>query len=254
MSSRLKKVLEKKGLLNIYCTAGYPKLNDLPIIVNSLHDAGVDMVEIGIPYSDPVADGPTIQHSNAVALKNGITIDLIFEQLKLCNTEIPKIVMTYFNPIFKYGLDRFCTQCKAVGIEAVIIPDLPISIYLSRYKTQFETHGIHPVFLITPETPLKRLQEIDQISCSFIYAVSSSSTTGKSTGIDKTGEYVTGLKSLPVKHPILVGFNIRTAKDLAYVQSHAQGGIIGSAFIQYLGENKETAQACKAFVKHITKK
>ena len=132
----LKKVLEikKEGLLNIYCTAGYPELNDLPTIVNALHDAGVDMVEIGIPYSDPIADGEIIQQSNAVALKNGITIDLIFEQLEKCHKDIPKIVMTYFNPVFKYGLEHFCEQCQKVGVDGLIIPDLPLNLYQSMYE------------------------------------------------------------------------------------------------------------------------
>jgi len=252
--STLKKVLEtkKEGLLNIYCTAGYPQLNDLPTIVNALHDAGVDMVEIGIPYSDPIADGETIQQSNAVALKNGITIDLIFEQLKQCNKDIPKIVMTYFNPVFKYGLEHFCQQCQKVGIEGIIIPDLPLDLYESTYKKLFQTYGLNPIFLITPQTGKERLKFIDELSSTFIYAVSSSSTTGKTTGINEGSAYLSGLKDLGLQHPVLVGFNISTSEDLALVHEHAQGGIIGSAFIKCLRENASPEEACHAFVKQIT--
>ena len=252
--STLKKVLEtkKEGLLNIYCTAGYPQLNDLPTIVNALHEAGVDMVEIGIPYSDPIADGETIQKSNAIALNNGITIDLIFEQLEQCNKSIPKIVMTYFNPVFKYGLEHFCEQCQKVGVDGIIIPDLPLDLYESTYKKLFQTYGLSPIFLITPQTSGERLKFIDQLSSTFIYAVSSSSTTGKTTGINEGSAYLTGLKDLGLQHPVLVGFNISTSEDLALVNKHAQGGIIGSAFIKHLNENSSPREACHSFVKQIT--
>jgi len=254
--STLKKLLEtkKEGLLNIYCTAGYPRLNDLPTIVNALHEAGVDMVEIGIPYSDPIADGETIQESNAIALKNGISIDLIFEQLKLCTKDIPKIVMTYFNPVFKYGLERFCQRCQELGIEGIIIPDLPLDLYQSRYKKLFQNYGLSPIFLITPQTSKERLKLIDGLSSRFIYAVSSSSTTGKTIGINGGSAYLSGLKDLGLQQPILVGFNIGTAKDLAHVQEHAQGGIIGSAFIKHLGKYTDPIKACHSFVEQITKR
>ena len=251
----LKKVLEtkKEGLLNIYCTAGYPELNDLPTIVNALHDAGVDMVEIGIPYSDPIADGETIQQSNAVALKNGITIDLIFEQLEQCNKDISKIVMTYFNPVFKYGLEYFCQQCQKVGVDGLIIPDLPLDLYQSMYEKLFKKYRLSSVFLITPQTSPERLKFIDDLSSTFIYAVSSSSTTGKITGINKSDTYLSGLKDLCLKHPILVGFNISSSEDLAHVNQHAQGGIIGSAFIKHLRGNKSLEEACHSFVRQMMK-
>ncbi len=250
----LKNLLQtkKEGLLNIYCTAGYPKLNDLPIIVNALYKAGVDMVEIGIPYSDPIADGETIQESNKVALNNGITIDLIFEQLKQCNEGIPKIVMTYFNPVFKYGFERFCQQCENVGIDGVIIPDLPLDLFQSSYKKLFDTHELSFIFLMTPQTSTERLKCIDELSSTFIYAVSSSSTTGTSNGLKDASDYLSGLKDLGLTHPILVGFNISKSQDLALVQQHAQGGIIGSAFIKYLRDKPSLEDACHAFVKEIT--
>lgn len=253
--STLKKVLDtkKEGLLNIYCTAGYPKLKDLPKIVNALHDSGVDMVEIGIPYSDPIADGETIQKSNAVALNNGITIDLIFEQLKACNPDIPKVVMTYFNPVFKYGLEQFCKNCQAVGVEGIIIPDMPLGLYQASYMKMFKDYGLSPIFLITPQTSKERLRLIDDLSSTFIYAVSSSSTTGKATSLGSTNNYLSGLKDLGLKHPILVGFNISTADDLALVQKNANGGIIGSAFIKYLGDKSSPEEATRQFVEEITK-
>tara|TARA_B100001741_G_scaffold25239_1_gene18400 strand:- start:2964 stop:3731 length:768 start_codon:yes stop_codon:yes gene_type:complete len=251
----LKKVLEtkKEGLLNIYCTAGYPELNDLPTIVNALHDAGVDMVEIGIPYSDPIADGETIQQSNAVALKNGITIDLIFEQIEKCYKDIPKIVMTYFNPVFKYGLEHFCEQCQKVGVDGLIIPDLPLDLYQSMCEKLFKKYGLSSIFLITPQTSPERLKYIDDLSSTFIYAVSSSSTTGKISGINTSDRYLSGLKDLGLKHPILVGFNISTSEDLALVNQYAQGGIIGSAFIKHLRKNSLLEEACHTFVRQTLK-
>jgi len=252
----LNEKLEQKpnGLLNIYCTAGYPQLNDLPTIVNALHEAGVDMVEIGIPYSDPIADGPTIQESNGIALANGITMEKIFEQLELCNPEIPKILMGYFNPVLQFGLERFCKRAQETGVDAVILPDLPMDVYERQYKALFEEYGLSNIFLITPQTSLDRIKQIDALSTSWIYAISSSSTTGKAQGLGTAGSYLEGLKSLPVSKPILVGFNISTAADLSLVHEHAQGGIIGSAFIRHLKGKADVAQATKEFVHSITSK
>lgn len=242
------------GLLNIYCTAGYPNLNDLPTIVNALHDAGVDMVEIGIPYSDPIADGETIQQSNKIALENGITIKKIFEQVKACTPEIPKIMMGYFNPVLQYGIERFCKQAKDSGVDALIIPDLPIEIYESRYRAIFEQHGLSNIFLISPHTTEERMRKIDELSDSFIYAVSSSSITGHGQGIASSETYLQGLKELALSRPVLVGFNISSDDDLAMVHQHANGGIIGSAFIRHLQDRKDIAQASQEFVSTITSK
>lgn len=249
---KLKSALSADGLLNIYCTAGYPALNDLPKIVNALHEAGADIVEIGMPYSDPIADGPTIQRSNKIALENGVNIKVIFEQLKACNPEIPKILMGYFNPVMQYGIEKFCAQCEETGVDGLILPDLPIELYEKRYKTLFESHGLSNIFLITPQTSMDRIRKIDALSSTFIYAVSSASTTGKGEGLSGATDYLRGLKLLPVTHPILVGFNISKSEDLALVQEHARGGIIGSAFIKYLKDKEDVAEASKSFVKYIT--
>lgn len=250
----LQETLEKKphGLLNIYCTAGYPTLDALPNIVNALHEAGVDMVEIGIPYSDPIADGPTIQESNSIALANGITIERIFDQLADCTPEIPKILMGYFNPVLQYGVERFCQRAQAVGVDALILPDLPLAHYERHYQHIFERYDISLVFLITPQTPIERIKKVDELSTSFIYAVSSSSTTGNVGGLKQANHYLEQLKTLPVTHPILVGFNIATPADLAMVQRHAHGGIIGSAFIKSLKGQGDVAAASKQFVQYIT--
>jgi len=243
-----------KGLLNIYCTAGYPTLNDLPTIVNALSDAGADMVEIGMPYSDPIADGPTIQESNKIALDNGINIGLIFDQLEKCKPEIPKILMGYFNPVMQYGMEKFCARCEETGVDGLILPDLPIEIYERKYKALFEAHGLSNIFLITPHTSMERIRKIDSLSSTFIYAVSSASTTGKGDGLSAATDYLSGLKSLPVSHPILVGFNISEPEDLTLVNEHANGGIIGSAFIKFLKGKTDVAEASKNFVDFITAK
>ncbi len=239
------------GLLNIYCTAGYPNLGDLPTIINALHRAGADMVEVGIPYSDPLADGPTIQESGSIALKNGITIEKIFEQLATCKAPIPKILMGYFNPVLQFGVKRFCQYCQETGVEGVILPDLPLEVYEKKYKAVFEAHGISNIFLITPHTSIERIKKIEALSTSFIYAVSSSSTTGNTQGLGGTNEYLEGLKSLPIKCPVLVGFNISTPHDFALVNRYAQGGIIGSAFIRHLKGKDDIALASSEFVKYI---
>ena len=253
---KLKKILAEKpsGLLNIYCTAGYPSLNDLPIVVNALHDAGADMVEIGMPYSDPIADGPTIQESNKIALENGINIGLIFEQLERCRPEIPKILMGYFNPVMQYGMEEFCARCAETGVDGLILPDLPIEIYERKYQALFESHGLSNIFLITPQTSAERIRKINSLSSTFIYAVSSASTTGKGEGLSAAADYLERLKSLPVSHPILVGFNISEPKDLYLVHEHANGGIIGSAFIKFLKGKGDVAEASKDFVDYITSK
>lgn len=251
--NKLQKRLSEKpnGLLNIYCTAGYPALNDMPKIVNALAEAGADMVEIGMPYSDPIADGPTIQESNKLALENGITIEKIFDQLATCDAEIPKILMGYFNPVMQFGMEKFCQRCKETGVDAVILPDLPLEIFEQKYKDLFAAYDLSNVFLITPLTSLERMRQIDALSSTFIYAVSSSSTTGSGGGLSEGSDYLRGLKSLPISHSILVGFNISRPQDLALVNQYAHGGIIGSAFIKYLKDKTDVAEASKSFVDYI---
>jgi tryptophan synthase alpha chain len=241
----------KEPLLNIYFTAGFPQLNSMPQILEGLETAGVDMVEIGIPYSDPLSDGPTIQDSNSIAIKNGITTELIFDQLAECNSSIPKIMMGYYNAVYLYGVEKFCAQCKKNGVSAVILPDLPIDIYLDKYKPIFNKYGISVIFLITPETTEERIQFIDEHSTSFIYAVSSSSTTGKGTGIKSAQPYLEKLKAMNLNSPIMIGFNISTKEDFDFATTYDSGGIIGSAFIKHIKESKNLKQDTTSFIQSI---
>lgn len=241
----------KKPLLNIYFTAGYPELNSLPEILSNLEKYGADMVEIGIPYSDPLSDGPTIQKSSSIAIQNGITTDLIFDQLASCPTSIPKILMGYFNTVFLYGIEKFCIKCKENGVSGVILPDLPIEIFQEEYRSIFDKYGISFIFLITPETNESRIRYIDSCSTSFIYAVSSSSTTGKGAKIQSAESYLSRIKEMNLRSPVLVGFNINTKADFDFVSSFAAGGVIGSAFIRQITGIKELEQKIKTFIHAI---
>jgi tryptophan synthase alpha chain len=241
-------------LLNIYFTAGYPHLESMSEILLGLEEAGVDMVEIGIPYSDPLSDGTTIQNSSAIAIKNGINTNLIFDQLAKCPSSIPKILMGYFNAVYIYGIETFCKKCKENSIVGVILPDLPIDIYQEKYKELFEEHGISFIFLITPETSESRIRYIDECSTSFIYAVSSSSTTGNNTSIKSSEEYLSRLKKMNLNNPLMVGFNISNKEDFNFVASYASGGIIGSAFIKHIAGSKNLKLDTKTFIKSIREK
>ncbi len=240
-----------KNLLNIYVTAGFPRLNSLTEIIPALSDSKVNIIEIGIPYSDPLSDGPTIQKSNMKALDNGITLDLIFEQLKEINTDVPLVLMGYFNSMLQYGIDNFVQQCTEAGVSGLIIPDLPIEIYLRDYKEILDKHGLSNIFLVTPNTTEERLQLIDQHSNSFIYAVSSSSTTGNNKEVDSAAAYLQKLKSQNLSTPFLVGFNIRNKENFQFVNQYASGGIIGSAFINHIADSNNLSVDTKAFVNSI---
>ena len=240
-----------KRLLNVYFTAGFPELNSMSEILTSLEGEKVDMVEIGMPYSDPLSDGPTIQDSNNIALQNGITTDLIFDQLEKCASKVPKIMMGYFNAVYLYGVEKFCERCQKVGVSGIILPDLPIDIYLDQYRDIFERYQLSNIFLITPETKPERIRFIDEHSTSFIYAVSSSSTTGKGTGIQSSQPYLERLKSMNLKTPIMVGFNISTKEDFDFASSYASGAIIGSAFIKHIKESKQLKNDITRFIQSI---
>lgn len=243
-----------QNLLNLYFTAGYPKLDSLTELLPALEAAGADLVEIGIPYSDPLSDGPTIQQSSTLALENGITLDLIFQQLDSVQTMLPKVMMGYYNTVLQYGMERFCERCASVGISGLILPDLPIEFYLEHYADMFKRFGLSNIFLVTPETSEARIHYIDQHSTSFIYAVSSSSTTGKKAGIQEAEAYLKNLQSLKLAHPFLVGFNISKAADFAFACRYARGGIIGSAFIQHLSQHVDLSTATHQFVQLITQR
>ena len=202
------KLRESKKLLSIYFTAGYPNLNDTVTIIQDLEESGVDMIEIGLPFSDPLADGPTIQASSTQALKNGMTTTLLFEQLKdIRNTvTIPLIIMGYFNPILQYGVEAFCEKCQEIGIDGLIIPDLPVEVYHEEYKAIFDKYGIINVFLITPQTSDERIKYIDSISNGFIYMVSSSSTTGAKVGFgEEQTNYFKRIANMNLNNPQIVG-------------------------------------------------
>lgn len=245
------KIQEDKKLLSIYFTAGYPSLNDTTHIIKELENSGVDMIEIGLPFSDPLADGPTIQQSSSAALKNGMTTALLFEQLKGIRDEvkIPLLIMGYFNPMLQFGIEKFCQQCQDIGIDGLIIPDLPLAEYERHYKALFEKHGLHLIFLITPQTSQQRIRAIDKASNGFIYMVSSASTTGAKTGLDHAEQYFKRTSQLGLENEQIVGFGISDNHTFKQATAFAKGAIIGSAFIKFLTANG-TAQI-KEFVKGI---
>ncbi|UOB16841.1 tryptophan synthase subunit alpha [Abyssalbus ytuae] len=246
------KLQENKKLLSIYFTAGYPKLEDTVPIISKLQQSGVDMIEIGLPFSDPLADGPTIQESSARALKNGMTTEKLFEQLKDIrkNIHIPLIIMGYFNPIMQYGVKAFCEKCAEIGIDGLIIPDLPVDVYNEEYKQLFEKYGLINAFLITPQTSEERVQYIDTVSNGFIYMVSSASVTGaKNTFGDAQTNYFERIHNMNLKSPQIVGFGISNAQTFQAATKLAKGAIIGSAFIKHLSQ--KGVEEIESFVKNI---
>ncbi|WP_025667884.1 tryptophan synthase subunit alpha [Aquimarina megaterium] len=240
--NRINTALEQdKKLLSIYFTAGYPSLNDTTKIIQDLEHHGVDMIEIGLPFSDPLADGPTIQESSTTALKNGMTTNILFEQLKDIrkSVNIPLIIMGYFNPMMQYGIEVFCAKCQEIGIDGLIIPDLPVNEYHEHYQETFEKYGLINVFLITPQTSDERIRFIDDVSNGFIYMVSSASTTGaKSTFGDTQQQYFERISALDLKNPQIVGFGISNNETFTQATKTAKGAIIGSAFIKHLTHNR----------------
>ena len=231
---------EHKKLLSIYFTAGYPALNDTVQIIQGLEKNGVDMIEIGLPFSDPLADGPTIQESSTAALKNGMTTEKLFEQLKDIrkSVSIPLIVMGYFNPMLQYGVTAFCKRCHEIGIDGIIMPDLPLDVYQEEYEAIFKKYGLINIFLITPQTSNERIHQIDQASDGFIYMVSSASVTGSKSGFGNTQtEYFERIAAMNLKNPQVVGFGIKDAETFQQATRHAKGAIIGSAFIKQMTNN-----------------
>tara|TARA_R110002167_G_scaffold86004_7_gene232977 strand:+ start:111 stop:875 length:765 start_codon:yes stop_codon:yes gene_type:complete len=238
MSNRIKRKLqEDKKLLSIYFTAGYPSLNDTVQIIQDLEKNGVDMIEIGLPFSDPLADGPTIQESSTQALKNGMTTELLFNKLKDIrkSVSIPLIVMGYFNPMLQYGVEAFCKKCHEIGIDGLIMPDLPLDVYQSDYEAIFKKYGLLNIFLITPQTSDQRIQQIDKASDGFIYMVSSASVTGSKSGFGQEQEnYFERIATMNLKNPQIVGFGIKDTETFNQATKTAKGAIIGSAFIKHL--------------------
>lgn len=238
--NRINQTLQQdKKLLSIYFTAGFPELNDTVTVLKNLEAAGADMVEIGLPFSDPLADGPTIQESSTDALNNGMTTDLLFQQLEGIREQvsIPLIIMGYFNPMLQYGMEAFCKRCNELGIDGLIIPDLPLREYQLEYEALFRKYELDMVFLITPQTSEERIREIDAASNSFIYMVSTASTTGAQAGFsDQTQDYFERIGGMNLKCPQIVGFGISNEATFKAATTHAKGAIIGSAFIKMLRE------------------
>ena len=241
MNRIITKLKENKKLLSIYFSAGYPNLNDTVQIIQDLEKSGVDMIEIGLPFSDPLADGPIIQESSTQALLNGMTTKLLFEQLSNIreSVKIPLIIMGYFNPVLQFGVEAFCKKCQEIGIDGIILPDLPVDIYDQHYKEIFEKHGLINVFLITPQTSEQRINYIDSVSNGFIYMVSSASVTGGSSSEfgDSQQNYFERISKMNLKNPQVVGFGINNKATFDQATIHAKGAIIGSAFIKSLTEN-----------------
>jgi tryptophan synthase alpha chain len=258
---------KNKNILNIYCTAGYPELNSIAEVLLALQEHGADMVEVGIPYSDPLADGPVIQESNMTALKNGMSIQKLFDQLKdLRNLitplkdggrngsfHLPLILMGYLNPVIQYGFEKFCRDAKDVGVDGIILPDLPIYEFETEYKKILRENELDFIFLITPETSEERIKKIDELTTGFIYAVSSSSTTGKDTNLSLRQNYFQKLQQLKLRNPVLVGFGIKDKQTFNFACEFANGAIIGSAFIKALQNSTDINAATETFLNKILK-
>ena len=240
MNRITQKLQEDKKILSIYFSAGYPNLNDTVQMIQDLEKNGVDLIEIGLPFSDPLADGPTIQESSTQALHNGMTTQILFDQLKNIreSVKIPLIIMGYFNPMLQYGVEAFCQKCAEIGIDGLIIPDLPVDVYADEYKAIFEKYGLINVFLITPQTSEERIRFIDRVSNGFIYMVSSASVTGSQSGFGNVQEnYFERIAQMNLKNPQIVGFGISNKETFTQATKYAKGAIIGSAFIKHLSEN-----------------
>ena len=228
-------------LLNIYFTAGIPQLEDTAEIIKLIQDSGAEMMEIGMPYSDPVADGPVIQKAHELALNNGMTISTLLSQLKSIKNEIriPIILMGYINPVLSFGFENFCRECSESGVSGLIIPDLPPVEFEKNYKQILEKYNLNFTFLVTPETSDERILYLDSLSSGFLYAVSSSSTTGNENAVLNNEDYLSRLASLPLKNPVMIGFGIKSKEDFENVTQKADGGIIGTAFVNILLNDKD---------------
>jgi tryptophan synthase alpha chain len=246
---------QPSGNLNVYYTAGIPHLGDTLPILTSLQEAGADLVEIGMPYSDPVADGETIQQSNQQALENGMSLRLLFEQLNGMREKgitVPVLLMGYVNPVIQFGMERFCEKCAEVGVDGLILPDMPMDVYLNEYKPIFEKYGLLNIFLVTPQTSETRIRQIDTVSEGFIYTVSSASVTGSQTGVNQNMEaYFEKLNGMGLRNPRLIGFGIKDRETFGKACRYAQGAIIGSAFIRILQNSEDLDGDIKRFIRAI---
>lgn len=246
----------KNNILSVYFTAGYPNLNDTVPVIQSLEKNGVELIEIGIPFSDPMADGPVIQTSGTEALKNGMSLRVLFRQLSQIRSsvQIPLVLMGYLNPILQFGFNEFCSEAQRCGIDGVIIPDLPFAEYMKEYKAVAEKHGLHIIMLITPETSDERIRLIDSNTGGFIYMVSSASVTGaRNTFSDADLAYFSRVNAMQLQHPRLIGFGISNRDTFEAACKNASGAIIGSKFVSLLGSEKSVDDAVEKLKKSIVK-
>ncbi|MBC7848133.1 MAG: tryptophan synthase subunit alpha [Chitinophagaceae bacterium] len=246
---------KKQRVLNVYCTAGYPQVENTLDVMVALQEAGVDMIEIGMPYSDPLADGPVIQQSGSVALSNGMTIEKLFSQLHdfRKKVQIPVVLMGYMNPILQYGFEKFCQHAAALPIDGLILPDLPEHEFETLYGPIMQRFGIDFIFLVTPETSEERVRKLDSLSTGFLYAVSSSSTTGKDKDMQDVTDYLKRLQTYQLKNPVLVGFGIKDKPTFDAACQYANGAIIGSAYIQTLKNGGDIKVLTQQFISSVIK-
>jgi tryptophan synthase alpha chain len=244
---------KKNNILNVYCTAGYPQLNSTVAVMKALQDSGVDMIELGMPYSDPLADGPVIQASSTKALANGMTIATLFEQLRDFRKQVyvPVILMGYMNPVLQYGFEKFCQHAADAPIDGLILPDLPEYEFETEYGRIMQRYGLNFIFLVTPETSEERIRKLDSLSTGFLYAVSSSSTTGKDKDMNAVNNFLQRLQDMKLNNPVLVGFGIKDKPTFEQACQHANGAIIGTAFIKAIENAVDVEGATKKFITDI---
>jgi len=253
--SKLELVFKEKSkrILNVYCTAGYPSLDSTMKVMTSLQKNGADIIELGMPYSDPLADGEVIQVSSIKALANGMNIAVLFEQIKDMrkSISIPVILMGYMNPILQFGFENFCRKAKEVGVDGLILPDLPLFEFEQFYGKIITENNLDFIFLVTPETPVDRIKKLDSLSNGFLYAVSSSATTGKDKDFNVVAQYLQKLQAMQLKNPILVGFGIKDKATFDAATVHTQGAIIGSAYIQELTKGGDIETTTSQFLNSV---
>ena len=253
--SKLELVFKEKSkrVLNVYCTAGYPSLDSTMKVMTSLQKNGADIIELGMPYSDPLADGEVIQVSSIKALANGMNIAVLFDQIKGMrkSISIPVILMGYMNPILQYGFENFCKKAKEVGVDGLILPDLPLFEFEQSYGKIITENNLDFIFLVTPETPVDRIRKLDSLSNGFLYAVSSSATTGKDKDFNLVAQYLQKLQEMQLKNPILVGFGIKDKATFDAATLHTQGAIIGSAYIQQLAKGGDIETTTSQFLNSV---
>ena len=255
--SRIENLFKQKQdrILNVYCTAGFPHLESTLPVMKALEQHGADLIELGMPYSDPLADGPVIQASSTSALQSGMTISKLFEQLEGFRREIalPVVLMGYLNPLLQYGFEKFCARAAEVGIDGLIIPDIPMYEYENEYSAIIKKYGLNFIFLVTPETSKERIKKLDSLSSGFLYAVSSSSITGSDKDFSSVETYLQKLKAMNLKNPVLVGFGIKDKATFEAASKYANGAIIGSAYIKALEGPAGIEEKTKTFLDTILK-